>query len=62
MKTQTTVTLPRNVAEEIRRILDYLMDDEAAHYLETSPREDREDHIYPTLVTVDRWLSEHTNS
>jgi len=50
---------PPHVVEALRRVLDYLMDDEAADYLATSPGEDREGHIYSALVTLDRWLSEH---
>ena len=47
------------VAQDIRQILDYLMDDEAADYLETSPLEEREGHIYNALLAVNHWLARY---
>lgn len=43
--------------DALQRILDYFMADEAADYLATSPREDREGHIYNDLRTAARWLA-----
>ncbi|HOW73959.1 MAG TPA: hypothetical protein PKY77_25425 [Phycisphaerae bacterium] len=51
--------LPGYIQEAIRAILDYLWDDELAHYLETSPREGRNKHIFNTIRRVDRWLVRH---
>lgn len=45
------------IATALRRVLDYLMDDEAADYLATSPLEDPENHIYKDLQKLDRWLA-----
>lgn len=48
--------LPTYVQEAIRAILDYLWHDEFADYLETSPREGQENHIFNAIRRVDRWL------
>jgi hypothetical protein len=54
MKNETT--LPTNVAAALRCVLDYLLEDEAAHYLATSPGEDRQNHIYVSLRLLEEWL------
>ena len=60
MKTQRT---PTDVETALRRVLDYLWDDEAAHCLEASPLEaspleGRDEHIFHDLVTIRTWLDE----
>ncbi len=55
MKTQRT---PTDVETALRRVLDYLWHDEAAHCLETSPLEGRDEHIFHDLVTIRTWLDE----
>lgn len=52
--------VPTEVADALRRILDRFMADEAADYMETSPLEDSEGHIYHALRTVARWLKHYT--
>lgn len=46
-----------DVVDALRRILRRFMADEAADYMETSPLEDREGHIYNDLRTAARWLA-----
>jgi hypothetical protein len=48
--------VPAPILQQLRRIIDRYIDDEAAEYAETSPREDAEGHIYTALCTVNRWL------
>ena len=50
--------IPENVHRALRRILGYLWTDEAAHCLETSPLEGRDEHIFHSLVEVRDWLDE----
>lgn len=50
------------IVAAIRQILDYLWADEAANYLETSPLEGRESHIFNAMLLVDRWLSPHEST
>lgn len=49
-----------DVVDALRRILHRFMADEAADYMETSPLENREGHIYNHLRTVARWLKHYT--
>ena len=49
-------TDPADIRCALERVLDYLWNDEAAHCLETSPLEGREEHIFHDLVEIRRWL------
>jgi hypothetical protein len=49
---------PQRVREALVAVIKYLWNDEYADYLETSPREGRDDHILVALRTVKRWLKE----
>lgn len=52
-------TIPQPIEEALRRVLDYLWVDEAAHCLETSPLEGRSEHIFHSLVEIRAWLDHH---
>lgn len=52
-------SLPREALvpeQALARIVDYLWDEEAANYVETSPLEDRENHVFRSLEKVAAWL------
>lgn len=54
-------TIPTQIMNAMHEVLDYLWADEAAHCLETSPLEGRDEHIFHTMVEVRRWLDQHTS-
>lgn len=52
-----TPILKPHTTKAIERILDYLWDDEEAHYRDHNQVE-RDGHIFESLVEVRRWLDE----
>jgi hypothetical protein len=48
--------LSEDVRSAILSIIDYLWKDELADYLETSPQEGKEKHIFLALDIVKQWL------
>lgn len=47
---------PPEVAAALRRLIDHCWREEAADFLETSPLEAREGHIFPAIALVHHWL------
>lgn len=49
--------LPEEVEEALRRVVDYLWEDEQADYWATPPRDGRERHIFVALRRISGWLA-----
>lgn len=49
--------MDKQIVQDLDRVLAYLWKDEFADYLETSPLEDRQGHIFTSLKRLKRWLS-----
>jgi hypothetical protein len=49
---------PPEVAAALRRLINYCWKDAAADFLDTSPLEGREGHIFPAIELIHCWLCE----
>ena len=48
--------IPSEIRDALDKVLAYVMPDEAEHYANTPP-EERDGHIYQSLIVVSRWLN-----
>ena len=48
-------TIPIQVVESLVKVIDYSFEDELEHY-NNCEREDKDDHIFPHLTRVNKWV------
>ena len=51
--------IPKRVRQALRAILEYLWHDEASRY-QACKKDERDNHIFSSLLTLDHWLAANT--